>query len=176
METFDSFLPMLKAGGVLALAIALSHGLMSLLRSAKVKVSPDMLGVVSTICEKVVMAIEQAHGDLMRARHRLSKMLLRRDLRWAGPGSAWTQKHMSWLRTLRFEDVCSHATFVDYLSGVEMLLARRAALLAALEQARLDPGRQPAGFRRRAGPSHAWHHSRSPLRPRHQRLPGRGCG
>jgi transposase len=91
----------------------------------------------------VIRAIEDCRGDLMRARHRLSKMLLRRDLRWAGPGSAWTQKHMSWLRTLRFEDVCSHATFVDYLSGVEMLLARRAALLAALEQAIPDSRHAP---------------------------------
>jgi transposase len=38
----------------------------------------------------VIRAIEDCRGDLMRARHRLSKMLLRRDLRWAGPGSSWT--------------------------------------------------------------------------------------
>jgi len=42
---------------------------------------------------------------------------------------------MSWLRSLAFDDTCSRATFIDYLSGVEMLLARRAALWAALEQA-----------------------------------------
>ena len=82
----------------------------------------------------MIRAIEDCRGDLMRARHRLGKMLLRRDLRWAGPGSAWTQAHMRWLRSLRFEDVCSQAVFVDYLSGVEMLVARRAALIAALEQ------------------------------------------
>jgi transposase len=41
---------------------------------------------------------------------------------------------MRWLRSLRFDDVCSQAVFVDYLSGVEMLLARRAALTCALEQ------------------------------------------
>jgi transposase len=82
----------------------------------------------------VIRAIEDCRGDLMRARHRLSKMLLRRDIRWSGPGSAWTQRHLQWLRGLRFDDVCSQATFVDYLSGVEMLVARRAALIAALEQ------------------------------------------
>jgi transposase len=79
-------------------------------------------------------AIEDCRGDLMRARHRLSKLLLRRDLRWAGPGSTWTQAHLRWLRSLRFEDACSQAVLVDYLSGVEMLVARRAALIAALEQ------------------------------------------
>jgi transposase len=82
----------------------------------------------------VIRAIEDCRGDLMRARHRLSKLLLRRDLRWTGPGSPWTQRHMRWLRSLRFDDICSQATFVDYLSGVEMLVARRAALVAALEQ------------------------------------------
>jgi transposase len=82
----------------------------------------------------VIRAIEDCRGDLMRARHRLSKMLLRRDIRWTGPGSPWTRKHMIWLRSLHFDDLCSQATFIDYLSGVEMLVARRAALLAALEQ------------------------------------------
>jgi transposase len=82
----------------------------------------------------VIRAIEDCRTDLMRARHRLSKMLLRRDIRWAGPGHPWTQKHMVWLRGLRFDDLCSQATFIDYLSGVEMLLARRAALIAAFDQ------------------------------------------
>ncbi|MGZ4276863.1 MAG: IS110 family RNA-guided transposase [Solirubrobacteraceae bacterium] len=91
----------------------------------------------------VIRAIEDCRGDLMRARHRLSKMLLRRDLRWGAPGSAWTQRHMNWLRSLRFEDVCSQATFVDYLSGVEMLVARRAALVAALEQVIPDSRHAP---------------------------------
>ena len=83
----------------------------------------------------VVRAIEDVRGDLMRARQRLGKMLLRRDIRWTGPGSAWTQKHMAWLRSLRFDDPCSTAVFIDYLSAIEMLMGRRAALLAALEHA-----------------------------------------
>lgn len=91
----------------------------------------------------VIRAIEDCRGDLMRARHRLSKLLLRRDLRWTGPGSAWTVRHMRWLRDLRFDDLCSRATFIDYLSGVEMLIARRAALLAALEQVIPDSRHAP---------------------------------
>lgn len=83
----------------------------------------------------VIRAIEDCRGDLMRGRHRLSKFLLRRDIRWTGPGSAWTQAHMRWLRAQRFDDLCSQATFIDYLAAVEMLLGRRAALIAALEQA-----------------------------------------
>jgi transposase len=91
----------------------------------------------------VIRAIEDCRGDLMRARHRLSKLLLRRDLRFSGPGSAWTKRHMIWLRGLRFEDLCSQATFADYLSGVEMLVARRAALIAALEQVIPDSRHAP---------------------------------
>ncbi len=41
---------------------------------------------------------------------------------------------MRWLRTLRFEDACSQATFVDYLAAVEMLIGRRQTLIATLEQ------------------------------------------
>lgn len=91
----------------------------------------------------VIRAIEDCRGDLMRARHRLSKLLLRRDVRWAGPGSTWTRTHMRWLRSLHFEDPCSQAVLIDYLSGVEMLVARRATLIAALEQAIPDSRHAP---------------------------------
>src|SRR4051795_8858499 len=82
----------------------------------------------------LVRAIEDARGDLMRARHRLGKFLLRRSERYPGPGRAWTAAHLAWLRGLRFEDACSHATFTDYLAAVELLTARRASLIDALEQ------------------------------------------
>jgi transposase len=52
----------------------------------------------------VIRAIEDCRGDLMRGRHRLSKLLLRCDLRWTGRGSSWTTRHMSWLRALRFDE------------------------------------------------------------------------
>src|SRR5204863_4111803 len=58
----------------------------------------------------LVRFIEDARGDLMRARHRLSKFLLRRGERYPGPGGAWTAKHMAWLRAHEFADSCSQAT------------------------------------------------------------------
>lgn len=82
----------------------------------------------------LVRAIEDARGDLMRARHRLGKFLLRRDQRYPNAGRAWTAAHRAWLGGLRFEDACSQATFTDYLAAVELLTGRRASLLAALEQ------------------------------------------
>jgi transposase len=82
----------------------------------------------------LVRAIEDARGDLMRARHRLGKFLLRRGERFPGPGGAWTTTHMRWLRALSFPDACSQATLVDYLAAVELLIGRRQSLLVALEQ------------------------------------------
>ena len=82
----------------------------------------------------LVRAIEDVRGDLMRARHRLGKFLLRHGERYPGAGHAWTGAHMKWLRALSLPDPCSRATFADYLASVELLIGRRASLLAALEQ------------------------------------------
>ena len=42
----------------------------------------------------LVRAREDLRGDLMGARHRISKMLLRRGLIYPGPGSPWeSQRH-----------------------------------------------------------------------------------
>jgi transposase len=82
----------------------------------------------------LVRAIEDVRVDLMRARHRLGKFLLRRGVRYPGPGGSWTVKHMRWLRTQRFDDLSSEATFVDYLTSVENLMGRRSSLVAALEE------------------------------------------
>jgi len=81
----------------------------------------------------LIRAIEDVRGDLMRARHRLGKLLLRRGERYPGPGTSWTIKHLDWLRALHFEDACSQATFVDYLASVELLMGRRTGLISALE-------------------------------------------
>ncbi len=81
----------------------------------------------------LVRCIEDIRGDLMRARHRLGKFLLRRGHRYEG-GGTWTGMHMRWLRKLRFEETCSQATFVDYLAAVELLVGRRQTLIEVLTQ------------------------------------------
>src|SRR6476620_10608646 len=50
----------------------------------------------------LVRAREDCRGDLMSARHRLSKLLLRQGIVYYG-GRAWTGKHELWLRTQRFD-------------------------------------------------------------------------
>jgi transposase len=81
----------------------------------------------------LIRGIEDVRGDLMRARHRLSKFLLRRGQRYAS-ATTWGTMHWRWLRALGFEDPCSQACFADYLAAVELLGARRATLLEVLER------------------------------------------
>ena len=49
----------------------------------------------------LVRAREDVRGDLMSARHRLSKLLLRQGIVYSG-GKAWTGVHDTWLRQQRF--------------------------------------------------------------------------
>ena len=50
----------------------------------------------------LVRAREDCRGDLMRARHRLSKLLLRHGIVYSG-GAAWTGSHDAWLRHQHLE-------------------------------------------------------------------------
>ena len=45
-------------------------------------------------------ARDDIREDLVRARHRLSKLLLRRGLHFAGPQRAWSEAHRRWMRSL----------------------------------------------------------------------------
>jgi transposase len=91
---------------------------------------------------------EDAREDLMRARHRLSKMLLRRGLVYR-LGSNWTQAHRRWLLGLKWEQEAERVVFGDYLQAVELLEERLRGLDVALEaQAEEDPYREPVGWLR----------------------------
>jgi transposase len=81
----------------------------------------------------LVRCIDDARRDLMRARHRLSKFLLRRGLRFTG--RAWTQPHQRWLAGLQFDDALSRTVFVDYCCAVDALAHRRRELIRVLEDA-----------------------------------------
>lgn len=85
----------------------------------------------------LVRAREALRGDLMRARQRLSKLLLRHDIRYEDTTSAWTARHRAWLTRI---DLCGGAqlTLLDYLGAIDALVIRRDALQAAI--AELVPG------------------------------------
>ena len=73
----------------------------------------------------LVRCREDIRGDLMRARHQLGKFLLRREIYYEGPYTAWSRKHRAWLASLRFQDRASQLTLADYLHGHDVLVARR---------------------------------------------------
>ncbi len=81
----------------------------------------------------LVRCREQIRADLMRARHRLGKFLLRREIYYEGPGQPWSLRHRQWLASLRFADRASQLTMADYLHAHDVLLARRDRLEAELE-------------------------------------------
>ena len=79
----------------------------------------------------LVRAREDARGDLMRARHRLSKLLLRQGIVYSG-GKAWTDAHDAWLRRQRFEGSALQLTFESDYDAVLTVKARRDRLDVAI--------------------------------------------
>ena len=80
----------------------------------------------------VVRAREDARGDLMRARHRLSKLLLRHGLVYKG--SAWTLAHDAWLRQQRFESRTLTLAFDECYGAVAQAKGRRDSLDRAIAE------------------------------------------
>ena len=79
----------------------------------------------------LVRAREDARADLMRARHRLSKLLLRHGLVYCD-GDAWTARHDAWLRRQRFDSAATRVTFESDYDTVLGVTARRDRLDTAI--------------------------------------------
>ena len=86
----------------------------------------------------LVRAREDLRGDLMRARHRLAKLLLRHEIRFDGPERNWTQAHLGWLAGVTLAQPASQRALEDYRGAVSALMIRREQLEA--EIARALPG------------------------------------
>ena len=71
-------------------------------------------------------AREQVRGDLMRARHRVSKLLLLHGRVYEA--GAWTKTHRRWLEAQCFEQAASELAYLDALAAVDGLIARKTAL------------------------------------------------
>ena len=88
----------------------------------------------------LVRAREDCRGDLMRARHRLSKLLLRHGIVYYG-GQAWTGKHDAWLRHEALPQLSIRATRLTFDSDYETVLtvkARRDRLDTAISEMAAD--------------------------------------
>ncbi|MGB7817563.1 MAG: IS110 family transposase [Ornithinibacter sp.] len=70
----------------------------------------------------VVRAREDCRGDLMRARHRLSKLLLRRGIVYYD-GRAWTGRHDAWLRGQARSQLTDYATRLAFDNDYETVWA-----------------------------------------------------
>jgi transposase len=92
--------------------------------------------VAQEAARDLVRAREDCRGDLMRARHRLSKLLLRHGIVYSG-GAAWTGAHDIWLRqqaAARLSSTATRLTFDFDYESVAAVKARRDRLDAAIEQ------------------------------------------
>jgi len=72
----------------------------------------------------LMRAREDAKQDLTRARQRLSKFLLRHDLRGPEGVRRWGRKHREWLDGLRFQTTMEQLVFQEYLHAIDEIEAR----------------------------------------------------
>jgi transposase len=75
----------------------------------------------------LVRAREDVRKDLVAARHRLDKFLIRHGHIYTA-GSKWTEKYWDWVKQISFDRAPEHKTFEHYRLGVEYIQDRREAL------------------------------------------------
>jgi transposase len=85
----------------------------------------------------LVRAREDARGELMRARHRLSKLLLRHGLVY--DASAWTLAHDAWLRRQQFDSRPLALAFDESYAAVLQAKTRRDTLDVAIAELAAEP-------------------------------------
>src|SRR4051794_923053 len=85
----------------------------------------------------LVRAREDVRGDLMRARHRLSKLLLRQGIVYTG-GKPWTGRHDVWLRAQRFDLAGRQTAYEAAYETVALTTDRRDRLDTAIETMAAD--------------------------------------
>lgn len=72
----------------------------------------------------LVRAREGVRMDLMRSRHRLSKLLLRHGIRF-DDGNAWTDRHRAWLNEIVLPWPAAQTTLLDVRGAIDALAHRR---------------------------------------------------
>lgn len=100
-------------------------------------VSVSVPSVGQEAARDLVRAREDVRGDLMRLRHRVSKLLLRHGHVYYG-GPAWTRPHSQWMHQIRFDQPGTQGAFEADLEAVDFTLARRARLDDAIASMAAD--------------------------------------
>jgi transposase len=80
----------------------------------------------------LVRAREDLRGDLMRARHRLSKLLLRHDVRYDDARSRWGYRHRAWVGKVDLGERGAQLALSEYVGAIDALEIRRQTLEAAI--------------------------------------------
>ena len=80
----------------------------------------------------LVRARADAQADALRAKHRLTKFLLRRGIRQPHGVRAWTTRYESWLAQIRLAEPCAQIVLDDYRSVVRAAAERVRRLEQAL--------------------------------------------
>jgi len=83
----------------------------------------------------LVRARLAAKRDQLRARNRLGKFLLRHGRRAPEGTTAWSTKHLTWVKRQSFEQAAQQATMVDYLHEVEHAAERILRLERSIDTA-----------------------------------------
>jgi transposase len=84
-------------------------------------------GLEEEALRDLVRARESVRMDLMRCRHRLSKLLLRHGIRFED-GNAWTERHQRWLAGVELQWPAAQTTLLDYRGAIDALVIRRNSL------------------------------------------------
>jgi transposase len=98
----------------------------------------------------LVRAREDVRCDLMRARHRVSKLLLRHGHVYPREKSTWTVEHRHWLAARRFDEPNTELAYIDSLAAVDGLISRRDAIAERLSHVATDGELWPVVSRLRA--------------------------
>jgi transposase len=86
---------------------------------------------------ELIRAHDACRRDLMNARHRVSKMLLRHGRVYAKP-STWTLEHRRWLAAQQFAQPISELSYADLIACVDGLTARKKTLAQRIGELALD--------------------------------------
>jgi transposase len=96
----------------------------------------------------LVRCREDAKQDVLRARHRLSKFLLRRGHVYTG-GVAWTKKHEQWISGIAWDHEADRLTVDSYRLNLSQLLDRQRSLDERIEAfSQMEPYKEPVGWLR----------------------------
>jgi transposase len=98
---------------------------------------------------EMTRAHDACRRDLMNARHRVSKMLLRHG-RVYPKSTTWTAEHRRWLSAQQFDEPASAMVFADLVAAVDGLTSRKAAIALRLSELATDERWWPTVARLRA--------------------------